>query len=79
MKTEHLLVRQLKIMMATQPLDSISVIELSNKCGVSRKTFYYHYHDVYDLLTQAFLDEKIPGANSVNSYIDLVKIVWSYY
>lgn len=79
MKTEHALAKALKEMMASQSLDSISVMELSKKCGVSRKTFYYHYHDIYDLLTQVFLDEKIPNIASANNYEDLVVIVWKYY
>ena len=79
MKTEHELARQLKEMMATQALDDISVIELSKKCGVSRKTFYYHYHDIYDLLTQVFLDEKIPNLANVENYKDLLSTIWLYY
>lgn len=79
MKTEHELARALKEMMSSQPLDTISVVDLSNKCNVSRKTFYYHYHDIYDLLTQVFLDEKIPGGNNVESLTDLVVVVWRYY
>ena len=65
--------------MSSQTLDNISVVELSNRCGVSRKTFYYHYHDIYDLLTQVFLDEKIPNVNSANSYNELIDIIWNYY
>lgn len=79
MKTEHALAKALKEMMASQSLDSISVMELSKRCGVSRKTFYYHYHDIYDLLTQVFLDEKIPNITTANNYDDLVNIVWKYY
>lgn len=79
MKSEHLLARTLKEMMATQQLDDISVIELSKRCGISRKTFYYHYHDVYDLLTQVFLDETIPGVNKTTNVNELVTLVWKYY
>ena len=79
MKTEHALARCLKEMMAPQPLDAISVVEISSKCGVSRKTFYYHYHDIYDLLTQVFLDEKIPNVHLCNNYMDLLEIIWKYY
>ena len=79
MKTEHALARTLKEMMSSQPLDTISVIDLSNKCGVSRKTFYYHYHDIYDLLTQVFLDEKILGNSNIESLNDLTEVVWKYY
>ena len=79
MKTEHALGLALKDMMAHQPLESISVLELSKKCGVSRKTFYYHYHDIYDLLTQVFLEEKIPGANTDTSFQELIQLVFEYY
>ena len=79
MKTEHALARILKEMMSSQPLDDISVLEISKKCGVSRKTFYYHYHDIYDLLTQVFLDEKIPNANACENYDQLIDVVWKYY
>ena len=79
MKTEHALARALKEMMSNQPLESISVMEISSKCGVSRKTFYYHYHDIYDLLTQVFLEEKIPGANTATSFPELIQLVFEYY
>ncbi len=79
MKTQHALALTLKDMMSHQPLDTISVLELSKKCNVSRKTFYYHYHDTYDLLTQVFLEEKIPGAVEATSFKELIELVFEYY
>ena len=79
MKTEHALALALKEMMATQPIDSISVLKLSKKCGISRKTFYYHYHDIYDLLAQVFLEEKIPGVVNAEDYLSMVQLVFKYY
>lgn len=79
MKTGHALAITLKDMMAKQPLETISVLELSKKCGISRKTFYYHYHDTYDLLTQVFLEEKITGVNNASNFIELVGLVFQYY
>ncbi len=73
MKTGHALALTLKDMMSKQPLETISVLELSKKCGISRKTFYYHYHDTYDLLTQVFLEEKIPGVNNATTLRRLMK------
>ena len=58
MKTGYALGLALKDMMAHQPLETISVLELSKKCGVSRKTFYYHYHDIYDLFTPGIFSSK---------------------
>lgn len=41
-----------------KPLDKITVREIAQSCGVNRNTFYYHYHDVYDLL-DTILDSEI--------------------
>ena len=79
MKTGHALVLALKDLMAHQPIDTISVLQLSKKCGISRKTFYYHYHDIYDLLTQLFLEEKIQGANTCENYDQLIRCTFNYY
>ncbi|MBO6280298.1 MAG: TetR/AcrR family transcriptional regulator C-terminal domain-containing protein [Bacilli bacterium] len=79
MKTEHALAVALKDMMSHQPIDTISVLQLSKKCGVSRKTFYYHYHDIYDLLAQVFLEEKIVGINNTENYKELIEVVFNYY
>ena len=79
MKTQHALTIALKDMMSHQPLDTISVLELSKKCGVSRKTFYYNYHDVYDLLTQLFLEEKIEGVQDAQDFKTLIELVFKYY
>ena len=79
MKTGHALTLALKDMMSHQPLDTISVLELSKKCGISRKTFYYHYHDIYDLLTQLFLEEKIPEVQNAQNFQSLIELVFKYY
>lgn len=80
MKTEHRLAEELKKMMATTPLDEISVTSITNRLGVSRKTFYYHFHDIYDLLTLVFLDEKVTDNSSwISSTRDLVTVLYNYY
>jgi len=45
-------------MLAERPLEKITVREISEACGISRNTFYYHYHDVYDLLEKMFQVEE---------------------
>lgn len=80
MKTEYYFAEVLKKMMETTPLDGISVTTLSKKCGVSRKTFYYHYRDVYDLLTQVFLNEKITETpEDIKTTRDLIEVIYKYY
>lgn len=79
MKTEHKLALTLKSMMSEKPLDEISVISLTKKCGVNRQTFYYHFQDIHDLLAQVFLDEKIDGIDKVRSFDELVEVIFKYY
>lgn len=79
MKTERKLVLALKTMMAKYPLEEISVVMLTNKCHVNRQTFYYHFHDIYDLLTLLFLDEKIPNIESCRSPKEMLECIFNYY
>ena len=79
MKTEHELALALKTMMSEVPLDDISVISLTKKCHINRKTFYYHFHDIFDLLTQVFLDEKIEGTENTKDINQLMKVIFTYY
>ena len=47
-----------------RPLDKITVREIAGECGINRNTFYYHYHDIYDLLESLLhLEEKRIVAN----------------
>lgn len=41
-----------------RPLDKITVREIAADCGINRNTFYYHYHDIYDLLDKTFALEE---------------------
>ena len=79
MKTEYKLAETLKVMMSEVALDNISVTTLTKKCKVNRQTFYYHFHDIYDLLTLVFLNEKIPNLVSCKTTESLVTRIFEYY
>jgi len=79
MKTEHRLAEALKELMCEVPLDEISVTTLTKKCHLNRQSFYYHFHDIYDLLTLVFLDEKIPELNDVTNLNGMIKTIYGYY
>ena len=49
-QTKQALSGALKAMMQTRPINRITVRELVEECGVNRKTFYYHFEDIYALL-----------------------------
>ena len=79
MKTEHRLAEALKSMMSQLPLEEISVAALARRCKVNRQTFYYHFHDIYDLLALVFLNEKISGIDEARDSVEMVTAIYSYY
>lgn len=50
LKTKLALADALKAAMKTKKLSKITVSELICACNINRKTFYYHFQDLYDLL-----------------------------
>ncbi len=51
-------------MLREMPFDKITVSALVNRCEVSSNTFYYHYHDIFDLLFSWLSDELAPLLSS---------------
>jgi len=54
--TKHALAASLKKLVATKPLDKITVTDIAEDCGLNRQTFYYHFKDMYDLLEWTYLE-----------------------
>ena len=50
MQTKLMLCASLKKIMKTKPFSKITVSELIKDCNLNRKTFYYHFEDIYGLL-----------------------------
>lgn len=48
--TKNALGESLKKLLLKKPLNKITVTEIVEDCGVNRMTFYYHFHDIFDLL-----------------------------
>lgn len=40
----------LKKLLLCKQLDKITISDLTETCGISRMTFYYHFKDIYDLV-----------------------------
>ena len=58
-QTKFALALALKELMAQKPIDRITIHDLTERCGIRRQTFYYHFEDVYDLLRWMFQEEAI--------------------
>lgn len=59
MNTKRMLSASLKKLMEHKKLSKISVSEIISDCGVNRKTFYYHFEDIYALLKWTFEQEAV--------------------
>ena len=48
--TKKALETSLKHLLLQKPLPKITIQDLTDDCGISRMTFYYHFKDIYDLV-----------------------------
>jgi probable dihydroxyacetone kinase regulator len=75
----------LKELMKEVPFDKIRIADICNRCGMNRKSFYYHFKDKYDLLNWIFDTEFISfakdlsQAEKLNEHLDAVQNICNYF
>ena len=52
--TKKLLAQSLRELMRKRPLNRITVGDICQLCDMNRKSFYYHFHDKYELVNWIF-------------------------
>lgn len=50
LNTKRALAESLKSLLRARPLSKITIADITDGCGISRMTFYYHFRDIYDLI-----------------------------
>ncbi len=55
-QTKRAIAEPFKKLLSKRGLKKITVRDIVEDCGVNRQTFYYHFHDVYDLMEWIFQD-----------------------
>ncbi|MFR8547854.1 MAG: TetR/AcrR family transcriptional regulator C-terminal domain-containing protein [Lachnospiraceae bacterium] len=71
----------LKKAMKKKPFQKITVSDLVRDCNVNRKTFYYHFEDIYALLKWTFEQEAIEVVKHfdlVEDYEEAINFVMDY-
>ncbi|MFT5872775.1 MAG: putative dihydroxyacetone kinase regulator [Clostridium sp.] len=66
--TKKALAVSIKQLMDTAPLAKISIQQIVNGCGLSRKTFYYHFKDKFDLVNWIYYTEVSESISDCNHY-----------
>ena len=55
--TKNALASSLKLLMTQKPFSKINVNDICEGCGMNRKSFYYHFKDIYDLVEWSCLED----------------------
>lgn len=64
--TKRALAQAMKGLMAEGPFAKISVGDICERCGMNRKSFYYHFQDKYNLVNWIFYTEFISNLEQHN-------------
>lgn len=80
--TKRVLAAALKERLTHQRLDEITIQSLVDDAEVSRKTFYYHFQDIYALLEWILLDEVkriLDREQDTGGWMEGVRDVFDYF
>ena len=55
--TKRALETSLKNLLLKKPVNKITINDITEDCGISRMTFYYHFKDIYDLVEWSCLED----------------------
>lgn len=75
LNTKKTLADSLKKFMKKKPFSKITVSELVSDCNINRKTFYYHFEDIYALLKWMFEEEAINVIKHFDLLVDYEEAV----
>ena len=70
LNTRRSFAASLKKFMEKKPLSKITVSEIIADCGVNRKTFYYHFEDIYALLKWMLEEEAVSVVKQFDLLVD---------
>ena len=62
--TKTVLADAMRELMRRRPVSKITIGDICDHCGVNRKSFYYHFHDKYELINWIFTKEYDDAAGS---------------
>ena len=66
--TKRALVQSLKNLLREKPLSKITISDITEDCGISRMTFYYHFKDIYDLVEWACMEDAAKALANKKTY-----------
>ena len=58
----------LKNLLLKKPLRKITINDITEDCGISRMTFYYHFKDIYDLVEWSCVEDATKALQGKKTY-----------
>lgn len=74
--TKQAILKAFERLISKKPLDSITVRDIVDECGINRNTFYYYFKDIYDLVDEMLSSEAAvftDHCESVSEAIDMLE------
>lgn len=68
--TKQVLADSLFRILDKKPLDKIRISDLTEDCHVNRQTFYYHFHDIFELIEWIYVSEAKQAIGRHRTYGD---------
>lgn len=66
--TKRALEASLKNLLLKKPLTKITIADITEDCGISRMTFYYHFKDIYDLVEWSCVEDARKALEGKKTY-----------
>ena len=66
--TKRALEASLKNLLLQKPLNKITINDITEDCGISRITFYYHFKDIYDLVEWSCMEDAARALEGKKTY-----------
>lgn len=79
--TKQALITSFKKLLETEPFDKITISDITNDCGLSRQTFYYHFRDIFDMIRWIYNSEslnEIGGRGGYGTWQDKIRELFDY-
>jgi len=66
--TKRALEESLKKLLLKKPLEKITITDITEDCGISRMTFYYHFKDIFDLVEWSCVEDAAKAIDGKKTY-----------
>lgn len=80
-KRKEQMAASLKRIMARKSIQKITIQEIADDCGMNRYTFYYHFQDIYDLLSWTFrqdFETLFRNRHQYSTWEEWIQIILAY-